>query len=328
MGKTLIEWTRGDDGSLGRTWNPLRGCTKVSAGCAFCYAEAVAARFSGPGQPYEGVVRDGRWTGTVKLVREHLSDPLRWAKPRRVFVNSMSDLFHEDVPDEYIAAVFGVMAAAPRHTFQVLTKRPERMVRWFSGPGRAIDWTEAAASWLDNDGARGALLGSQERAYNARTGGKPLPNVWLGVTVENQHAAEDRIPLLVQAPAAVRFLSVEPLLGPVDLAYAAFNGADSVGTLPGIGWVIVGGESGPHARPCERKWIADVVADCRRADVPVFVKQLGARYSDPVNGVAGASLQVPADLVRVARRLVHRKGGDPAEWPEALRIQEFPHGAR
>ena len=195
-----IEWTDA-------TWNPIRGCSRVSEGCRHCYAERVAARFSGPGQPYEGLVRisntlDGRkptgWNGTVRMVAEHLADPLRWKKPRRIFVNSMSDLFHERLTNEQIAAVFGVMAAAGSHTFQVLTKRAARMREWFA--------------WAGDHGASGArsacrasaalYLGALPEPPGADTW--PLPNVWLGVSAENQAAADERIPDLLATPAAVR----------------------------------------------------------------------------------------------------------------------------
>ena len=204
-----IEWTNA-------TWNPIRGCSRVSEGCRHCYAESVAARFSGPGLPYEGLVRiaSGKptgWNGVVRMVHEHLADPLRWKRPRRVFVNSMSDLFHESLTNEQIAAVFGVMAAAPRHTFQVLTKRSARMREWFA--------------WVADHGARGARSACRASAalYLVASpevpGGDewPLRNVWLGVSTENQAAADERIPELLRTPAAVRWISAEPLIGPVDL---------------------------------------------------------------------------------------------------------------
>jgi protein gp37 len=217
-----IEWTD-------RTWNPTRGCTRVSEGCRNCYAERQAIRQSGPGGGYEGLVasHEGgpRWTGKVRFVAEKLAEPLRWKKPARVFVNSMSDLFHEGLSNEEIAAVFAVMALAPQHTFQVLTKRPARVLAWFA-------WASSRPAH-DGVGQGGTLHPFQVLAdasgglvtvgalYAQRGGGPapwPLPNVWLGVSVENQKAADERIPLLLQTPAAVRFLSVEPMLGPVDLS--------------------------------------------------------------------------------------------------------------
>lgn len=304
--RTGIEWTDA-------TWNPVRGCSRVSAGCENCYAEKVAARFHRPGLAYEGLTREtakGRvWNGEIMLLPEQLDQPLRWRKPRRIFVNSMSDLFHEGVPESFIRDVFGVMSRAKQHTFQILTKRPERMRR------------------------------------TAKALGFNLPNVWLGVSVEDQAAADERIPLLLQTPAAVRFLSVEPLLGPVDLLYPKTVWPDGPqrccsgfecgcmgkpvdppliwGNGGWIDWIIVGGESGPGARPCDVKWIASIVQDCRDAGVPCFVKQLGAKAIDDRLLNVGVK---PARPYRLP--LKSRKGDDPSEWPEALRVQEFPGGSK
>lgn len=254
--KTGIEWTDA-------TWNPIRGCSRVSEGCRNCYAESVAARFSGPGLPYEGLARrtasgEARWTGVAKMVPKMLDQPMRWQKPRRIFVNSMSDLFHESLDFRDIAAIFGVMALAGHHTFQVLTKRPARMVEWFQWASRVDIITEMSE-------ALSAALGDglASLAYRA-SAGWPLPNVWLGVSVENQEAAHTRVALLRATPAAVRFLSCEPLLGPL---YAL--------DLEGIGWVIAGGESGPHARPMHPDWVRKLRDDCARAGVPFFFKQWG-----------------------------------------------------
>jgi len=306
MGKTSIAWTE-------QTWNPLRGCSRVSEGCRNCYAEKMAARFAGPGGPYEGTVTDkGRWNGTVKLVMEHLGDPLRWTKPRLVFVNSMSDLFHDDVSNEFIAAVFGVMAASPRHTFQVLTKRPERMRAWFEWitalPTPPTYTCSYFAFKFATDVKTAVAVGpAQDATYVA--GPWPLVNVWLGVSVEDQRAADTRIPLLLSTPAAVRWISAEPLLGllgPVDLsAYLA----PAPGGTPALDWVVVGGESGPGARPCDVGAIRSIVAQCKAAGASCFVKQLGA---DPYN--FGRCVDLPR----------HPKGGDPAEWPEDLRVREWP----
>lgn len=269
--QSSIEWTDA-------TWNPVRGCIKVSPGCAHCYAETFAERFRGmKGHPYEQGF-------DVRLVPEKLHEPFRWKKPRRVFVNSMSDLFQDGVPDAYIRRCFDVMAQVRRHTFQVLTKRPARMQSLV--PTFAKDHTAPDGS------------------------GWPLPNVWLGVSVENQHFADERIPLLLQTPAAVRFISAEPLLGPVDLS-------DQL--LPWLDWVIVGGESGPRARPCCLSWVRNIVHDSLNASVPVFVKQLGARpYETTENGHEEGW---PIDrLIDISSR----KGGDPAEWEPYLRMREFP----
>lgn len=213
-----IEWTDA-------TWNPVRGCTKISPGCAHCYAETFAERFRGvPGHPYEQGF-------DLRLVSEKLREPFRWKSPRRVFVNSMSDLFHDDVPVEYVAKVVDVMREADWHTYQVLTKRSRRMRTVLSG--ELID------------------------------AGR-LPNVWWGVSVEDQQHGKPRIDDLRATPAIVRFLSIEPLL-------------EDLGTLDlsGIHWVIVGGESGPGARPMEKAWILSVLEQCRAADVPFFFKQWG-----------------------------------------------------
>jgi protein gp37 len=296
MGKTTgIEWTDS-------TWNPLRGCSRVSEGCRNCYAEKMAARFSGPGQPYEGlaVMQNGKahWTGKVELVEKHLLDPLKWKPGRpvydaagkrvgrdttqslRIFVNSISDLFHESVPEEWIDRIFAVMALCPQHTFQVLTTRPERMRKYFADPRRRTlaiideiaDICCCLAGYYESDCVR-----------------LPPPNVWLGVSVENQAAADERIPLLLQTPAAVRFISAEPLLGPVDMASALSRNRLDIGagflmrgrfapgleTLRPLDWVICGGESGPGARPMHPDWARSLRDQCAAAGLPFFFKQWG-----------------------------------------------------
>lgn len=289
--KTGISWTDA-------TWNPVRGCSRVSEGCRNCYAERVAARFCKPGQPYHGFAqivaprdlldavggRRNGWTRKVDIVANHLADPLRWKKPRRIFVNSMSDLFHESLTNEQIAAVFGVMAAAPQHTFQVLTKRATRMREWF-------EW---AAGMAEHDGSAWTtclretvclLPEHHERITEdgrARDGVPdrepwPLPNVWLGVSVENQAAADERIPELLRTPAAVRFLSCEPLLGPVDLRMGGASVPEYAPhrPLPSLNWVIGGCESGPGARPCSVEWLRSLRDQCAAAGVPYFLKQAG-----------------------------------------------------
>lgn len=256
-----IEWTDA-------TWNPTTGCTKVSPGCDHCYAEGVFNRFNGVGA-----------FDTVQLRPERLGQPLRWRKPRRVFVNSMSDLFHEDVPDVYIAQVFAVMATAYQHTFQILTKRHGRMrsllnsdrfVELFDREYCAIpDWADR---WPDPDYSPG----------NDHLSGGPLRNVWLGVSVEDQKWAEVRIPALIATPAAVRFLSCEPLLGPMTLSwlYRVAGTASQVFPLShvahGIQWVIVGGESGAGARAMAGEWPRTLRDECTEAGVAFFFKQWGA----------------------------------------------------
>jgi len=214
---SAIEWTDA-------TWNPITGCTKVSPGCDNCYAIRFGARLQHL-PAYAGTIADRDWTGKINLVHDRLDQPLRWAKPRRIFVNSMSDLFHPDVPVEFIDRVVAVMIQAPQHQFQVLTKRPKRMRR---------------------------VLGSLE-----------LPNVWLGTSIEADRYTF-RADHLRATPAAVRFLSLEPLLGPLPSL-----------DLTGIDWVIVGGESGPKARPMHPDWVRDIRDRCVAAGVPFFFKQWG-----------------------------------------------------
>jgi len=216
--RSSIEWTDA-------TWNPVRGCTKISPGCAHCYAEVFAERFRGvPGHPYEQGF-------DLRLVPEKLVEPIRWQEPRMIFVNSMSDLFHEDVPDEFIVAVARVMKTAAWHTFQVLTKRSARL----------------------KDLLRTKLLFVAEDTH-----------IWWGVSVENRKHGLPRVKHLREVPSAVRFLSIEPLLE--DLGQ--FD-------LDGISWVIVGGESGPGARPMQPSWVRHIRAQCRRSRVPFFFKQWG-----------------------------------------------------
>lgn len=259
--RTGIEWTDA-------TWNPLRGCSRVSDGCRHCYAETVAHRFGGPGLPYEGLTSlvNGRpaWTGEVRMIPELLDQPLRWKKPRRIFVNSMSDLFHENVPDEFIAQVFGVMAVAHWHTFQVLTKRADRM-RDF------VRRLPELAKRPDNH-----LLPGGD-------GVGPFDNIWLGVSVENQIAADERIPLLLDTPAAVRWISAEPLLGAITLERPEPGddiacGANTVcrpWLIQCLDWIVAGGESGPHARPTHPEWLRSLRDQCKAAGVPFFFKQWG-----------------------------------------------------
>jgi protein gp37 len=255
---TKIEWTRGDDGSPGETWNPVTGCTKVSAGCKNCYAERLAPRvFAGQmiRDDYQEIVpalppRPRRFTD-VLCHPERLDAPLHWRKPRRIFVNSMSDLFHEGVPDSFLDDVFAVMGCceAPDmrvHTFQVLTKRPGRVLRY-----------------------------AKSRADRAMI--FALPNLWLGVSVEDQSTADERIPLLLRTPAAVRFVSYEPALGPVNFNpwLPLHRSPFTIDGLPLINWIIAGGESGPHARPSHPDWFRSARDQCAAADVAYFFKQWG-----------------------------------------------------
>ena len=229
---TKIEWSDA-------TWNPVTGCDRCSPGCDFCYALGVAARLKAMGQANYQKDGDPRTSGPGFGVTCHphmLDQPLRWKKPRRIFVNSMSDLFHELVPDDYVMKVFEIMAATPRHTYQVLTKRPERLTPFVCK--QAFD---PITSWLD----------------------WPLPNVWLGTSIENDRWTV-RADHLRTAPAAVRFLSCEPLLGPLPSL-----------DLTGIDWVIVGGESGPGHRPMDPDWVRDIRDRCEATGAAFFFKQWG-----------------------------------------------------
>lgn len=285
--KTGIQWTDA-------TWNPVSGCSKVSLGCKNCYAERDWARLSkNPKSPYFG-----RAFTDVKCHPERLDQPLRWRAPRRIFVNSMSDLFHEDVPSLFISHVFAIMALTKEHTFQILTKRPARMREYL-----------LEIQNDDKDLQRWGRCAPEKHPCSAgyiEDRDWPLANVWLGVSVENQAAADERIPILLDTPAAVRFLSVEPLLEHVDLGITR--------RTPKLDWVIIGGESGPNARPCNVDWIRSILNYCRAAKVPAFVKQLGA---NPDLGFDEFNL-------RGANPLFDRHGGDPAEWPADLRIRGFP----
>ena len=282
---TRIEWTD-------ETWNPVIGCSKVSQGCKHCYAERMFSRVYGRDRVPLGFVGPGgepssrpRMFTDVTLHPGRLDMPLRWKRPRRIFVNSMSDLFHADVSDEFIAAVFGVMAAAPHHTFQVLTKRPERMLAFLAGEtkpshGSMREWCYYSAR---------DLVGKDRLAgRNPWNHVFPLLNVWLGVSVEDQATADERIPLLLQTPAAVRWLSCEPLLGSVDLSaeYLATKcgGIYPFKMLPDqhrtkiidlLDWVVVGGESGQNARPMLVAWARSIRDQCASAGVSFFFKQFG-----------------------------------------------------
>lgn len=359
---TAIQWTD-------ETWNPVVGCTKVSQGCKNCYAKQihdnrhkaflagkkVAPQYS---QPFEH----------VQLMPERLLQPLTWRKPRRVFVNSVSDLFHEDVPDEFLDQVFAAMALAQRHTFQVLTKRPERMRAYLTScafprnvgisvspimdglRGQAESDAIAAVTdlmlWFEDPHAE---VG--DHSFGMKLKEPALPNVWLGVSVERQQEADERIPLLLQTPAAVRFLSCEPLLGPVDILESIRVLHRQTGDFHpvfdrrgGIDWVIVGGESGTKARPCDVTWVHKIARQCEANRVPYFVKQMGRWITGDHSGFTvdrwllddGRAFVPP--MIRsvfnaplhdrpehaIAFGLCHNKGGNPGEWPENLRVREWP----
>ena len=272
---TGIEWTD-------TTWNPIRGCSLVSEGCRNCYAERMAHRFSGPGQPYEGLTQmvNGHpaWTGKVELVEKNLLAPLRWepirtqteaqemagiygTRPRRIFVNSMSDLFHPNVPDAWIAKIVAVMIRANWHIYQVLTKRPER-----------------AQCLLSSEDFWRLVNAEIHATLGVIVHWSKLPDhVHLGVSVEDQATANERIPLLLQTPAAVRFIAAEPLLGAIDLRLEAgvVSRVDALNRYNGLDWVICGGESGAGARPMHPDWARGLRDQCVTAGVPFFFKQWG-----------------------------------------------------
>jgi protein gp37 len=286
MAETLIEWAD-------RVWNFLRGCSMVSEGCRHCYAMIMAHRFSGPGQAYEGLTELGpkgpRWNGKIRVVEEKIPEPLQVRKPQRWFVNSMSDLFHEDVPFEVIDRAFAVMALTPRHTYQILTKRPWRMREYCS-----LDW-------------RNQLVA--QHTQTMRMVPWPLPNVWLGVSVENQDALS-RVDALKDTPAAVRFISIEPLLE--DLGALI---------LDGIHWVIVGGESGRGARLMDPKWARSIRDQCVRQNVNFFFKQWGAWvpvYADPPDEPATHELRTIDGAPVMLKVGKHQAGRliDGREWNE------------
>lgn len=333
--KTGIGWTEA-------TWNPVVGCSIVSAGCTNCYAMAHAARMvrMNPDSHYAGTTIDTKagavWNGVLKRAPDNIRfRPVRWMKPRMIFVNSMSDLFHEAIPDDWIDEVFAVMALAFWHDFQVLTKRSARMRAYLSAPGRR-EAIQAAMRAV----ARAADLPE----FTAIEW--PLKNVWLGVSTEDQRAANERIPDLTRTPAAIRFASYEPAIGGIRFDAIEFadgdagirydvlrgeawvmnsdspSGYDS--GLPRLDWVIIGGESHRQrdkARPFDVGWAIDAVRQCKEARVAVFMKQLG---SNPVMARA-----VPRDAL-FAYPITHRKGENMAEWPPEICVQAYPQreGAR
>lgn len=269
MADTSIEWTD-------TTWNPTTGCDKISTGCDNCYALAMARRLKAMGQAKYQTDGDPRTSGPgfgLAVHEDTLTTPFTWRKPRKVFVNSMSDLFHARVPLDFVRRVFEVIEATPQHTYQVLTKRASRLPK----VADKLPWP---------------------------------PNLWMGVSVEDQEAANLRIPDLAKVPAAVRFLSCEPIIDEIDLAK----------TCPvepywhsAVDWVIVGGESGPGSRPLDVWWLRSLVQQCRDGGVPVFVKQFGSEWAkDALWG--GRSVSALGDP----------KGGHMGYWPADLQVREFP----
>jgi len=298
--KTGIAWTQS-------TWNPITGCTKVSAGCKHCYAERDWARLAANPKAADYF---GRSFTDVQTHAHRLDQPLRWTRARRIFVNSMSDLFHEAVPDNFIDQVLAIMMLTPRHIFQVLTKRPERMRDYLTGPDlydRVLD----AANMIRRTHPKHRLdeipIDNPATAF-AR-------HIWWGVSVENQEAADARIPVLLKTPVAMHWVSMEPLLGPIDLeeVRVGMNGPlrsyGGTGSLtPRLDWIVCGGESGPGARVLHVDWARALLTQCREARIPFFMKQMGAVFNDG----------------QFTLKLKHRAGADTAEWPEDLRVREYP----
>lgn len=306
---THIEWTDA-------TWNPVTGCSVVSPGCTNCYAMKLAGTRLRDHPSRKGLTAPSKagpvWNGKVRFNADWLDQPLRWAKPRRIFVCAHGDLFHEDVPDAVIDQVFAVMALAPRHTFQVLTKRAARMRAYVGDPATMRRIYELVCDRVVVEELAVVLIapGSDERLVPAgpriHLDQWPLPNVWLGVSVEDQARADERVPELLATPAAVRFVSLEPMLGPVDLHIAWLGesalegecwgdclwckkggppmhncqlGRQSEASFDkgrsGLDWVILGGESGPGSRPMHPDWARQVRDDCAAAGVAFFLKQWG-----------------------------------------------------
>lgn len=331
---STIEWTDA-------TWNPITGCTLVSEGCRHCYAATLAATRLKNLPSRKGLARinaagEAKFTGEVRLNAEWIDQPLRWRRPRRIFVCAHGDLFHENVPDEWIDKVFAVMALASQHTFQVLTKRPAR--------ARAREYLDALQhphrerEIKDAGRKAGALVGDMP-ALGLRITALPLPNVWLGTSIEDQATADERVPELIFTPAAVRFLSCEPLLGslrvdrlgpdrPVGWITDALRGLrwpdlDEGGSITShtgsIDWVICGGESGPHARPMHPAWARSLRDQCQAAGVAFHFKQWGEWAPDDLPSELQESEEIAGRWDGVSHRVGKKRAGrllDGREWNE------------
>lgn len=315
---STIEWTDA-------TWNPITGCSVVSPGCTNCYAMKLAGTRLKHHPSRAGLTRETKagpvWTGETRLNEQWLDQPLRWKRPRMIFVCAHADLFADSVPEEWIDRVFAVMAMAPQHTFQVLTKRADRMRAYINGIPSKIPFMGRmplerihleAAGHMEGDGGFMDALKRHGNVYSLYCSVPwPLPNVWLGVSAEDQVRAEERIPQLLETPAAIRFVSAEPLLGPIDLtrldqpnagggpywidslsAYEMGWFSDEAATimtdpdpladsgLPRLDWIIAGGESGGSARPMHPDWVRSLRDQCFAAGVPFFFKQWGSFAPD------------------------------------------------
>lgn len=310
---TKIEWTDA-------TWNPVNGCSLASPGCTNCYAMKQAHRVPQRRGLTQHTSGGMVWTGEVRFDEAKLTQPLHWKRPRKIFVCAHGDLFHESVPDEWIDRVFAVMALCPQHTFQVLTKRSARMRAYFR---ESTGWRARVAGLL-NDLKPSSLWNGNVYQGWQNLHGRPdgLPNVWLGVSVEDQRRALERIPDLLATPAAVRWLSCEPLLEGISLRDDSWS-TDWMQEpgLPGIDWVVAGGESGPGARPMHPDWPRAMRDQCAAAGVPFFFKQWGnwapRDMFDDVTGLAAASMlpdgtqcvhanPVSTSLVRIGKRTAGR----------------------
>ncbi len=385
MGKTSIEWTD-------HSWPVVNGCRRKSAGCTNCYAERLISTRLSKTPKYGGlaVFTEGgpRWSGEARLWSKDLEMPIRLRKSAKIFVADMGDLFYEGVPFEVIDRVMAVVLICrwqefPKHTFQFLTKRPERMAEYFAAKRYAEVARAAAQRTEDGDGWYEMVFWKLEKQ------GFVDPGIWLGVSVEDQETVDERIPILLKTPAAVRFVSAEPLLERIDLQFDCgheTNGPEGWVDGPRPDWVILGAESGPGSRPCDPGWLEAIVKQGRASGVPIFCKQLGSRVFAPwkvewasridgsfdafsndrvgvkgtdlatvwpngtwhtwdANGIGGENDTEPTvelakaaalealqrqhvrpikGWARHAHMLRDRKGGDMSEWPEQLRVRQFP----
>ncbi|TIV48117.1 MAG: phage Gp37/Gp68 family protein [Mesorhizobium sp.] len=358
--KSPIEWTDA-------TWNPIVGCSIATAGCTHCYAMKMAARIEAMGGAphYAGTTKkvngNAVWTGKLALAPERiLTQPLRWKEPRRIFVNSMGDLFHEDVPDEWIDQTFAVMAVTPHHTYQPLTKRSDRARRYISDPATKHRVYDLACNLVIERQIQIVLIAPDTDERQAPPGPRvyldqwPLPNVWLGVSAERQQEADERIPELLATPAAIRFVSAEPLLGPIDferiklpgivnpldalrgmtwqqMTHGRYAGQRLYSGLifggdRGLDWIIVGGESGADARPMHPAWPRSIRDQCQAAGVPFFFKQWGewAPYAPADDEIAGI---VAINGAR-SRGDQMRGGGERPRWHPIRRAGKKAAGRR
>lgn len=334
--KTKIQWTDA-------TWNIITGCTLVDEGCRNCYAAHLIASWPAIGNhpSRKGLARknaagEAKFTGEVRFNEAWLDQPLRWRKPRRIFVCAHGDLFHESVPDEWIDRVFAVMAQAPQHTFQCLTKRPERMLAYMKDPDV---WMRIAIEIIEP--LKASVSFDIQYDPRSATSRLPLPNVWLGTSISDQASADLRIPALLATPAAVRFISAEPLLGPVNLLVTDRNRHD-ISTLRGIAcdptdpdgadvyyrtekldWIIVGGESGPNARPMHVDWVRSLRDQCQQAGAAFHFKQWGEWAPVVIEQNDSGELSPAYPITGCGDPTAHKgsqpclfwQGGALVEWP-------------